>query len=138
MAENPYESPKRAAPLNSRHTVRFLLAFYTLAVIWGLRGIYFWKPSLLDLLVPIAQATCLGWAVVDAQLHGRPIPLTARWWFFLFALLVVPCYVIWSRGWRGMLWLGIHSLGWLAVSAIVMNFGGVMFFGAEWLKAAAM
>lgn len=136
MKENPYESPKRPAPIVSRHTWRFLVAFYALAIIWGLRNIYFWIPSALDLLIPFIQAICLGWwAVVDAGLRGHRIPLTARWWFVLFALVVVPCYVIWSRGWRGMFWLGIHGFGWLFLAAIVTNLGGLILFGGEWLNS---
>ena len=130
MAENPYEAPKRSAPLSSRHTWMFLVCFYALAVIWGLRETFFWKPSLLDLIVPIMQAACLGWwAIVDAELRGHPIPLTARWWFFLFAPVLVPCYAIWSRGWRGILWSGVHAFGWLVLSATVMNLGGLIAFG---------
>lgn len=137
MPDNPYQSPRRTAVVSSRHTWWCLAGFYTLAVIWGLRNSYFWKPSALDLLVLMAQAICLGWwAVVDAGLRGRPIPLTAHWWFFVFAPVVAPCYTIWSRGWRGILWVALHSFGWLILSALVMNFGGLILFGREWLNAA--
>lgn len=133
MDSNPYESPATNAADDSRSTRWFLLAFYSLAIIWGLRTVYLSKPSSLDLLVPVALAICLGlWAIVDANHRRRPIPMSARWWFFLLSMLVVPGYVIWSRGWRGIALVALHVMGWYGLAFVVMCVGGTLMFGGDW------
>lgn len=119
-----------------RHTRWFLVAFCALAAAWGIRNIWFWEPSRLDLLVPIALAICLGcWAVEDARRLRHPLPVLARPWFFLLAVVVVPGYVIWSRRWRGVGWVALHTALWYALATAVMHGGGVLVFGNEWLRA---
>src|SRR5688572_16537218 len=97
-------SPRPAiAACGSRHTRWFLVAFYALAIVWGGRTVRFSEPSRLDLWVPVALAISLGWwAVVDARCRRHSIPMLARPWFFLLAIVVVPGYVVWSRRWRGL------------------------------------
>ena len=116
----PTEEPMagRRVPFSRwRHTLRFLAAFYALALVQGIRSLYYWEPSFLDLLVPIAFIIALGWwAVVDASVRRHPIPILARPWFFLFAWLLVPGYVIWSRGWRGVLWIVLNCFGWYVLA----------------------
>jgi len=111
-------APTKPSPFfPRRHTVRFLAAFYALALVQGIRSLYYWEPSFLDLLVPIAFIIAFGWwAVVDASARGHPIPILARPWFFLFAWLLVPGYVIWSRGWWGVLWIVLSCFGWYALA----------------------
>jgi hypothetical protein len=114
---NRPEPAKSAYSSRWRHTIRFLAAFYALALVMGLRNLYYGEPSLLDLLVPIAFMLALGWwAVVDARVRGHPIPLLARPWFFLFAWFLVPAYVVWSRGWRAVGWIVLNCIGWYAVA----------------------
>src|SRR5438132_4247610 len=119
-ASGPDELPaptKPSSPYPPRHTLRFLAAFYGLALVPGIRRLYYWEPSFLDLLVPIAFVIALGWwAVVDASVRRHPIPILARPWFFLFGWLLVPGYVVWSRGWRGVLWIVLHCFGWYALA----------------------
>jgi hypothetical protein len=117
------------------HTRWFLVAFYALAVVWGVRNVRFWEPSALDQLIPIALAICLGWwAIVDARRRRHPIPMLARPWFFLLAGLVVPGYVIWSRRWRGAVWVILLGILWFGLGTIVMHVGGVIVFGDEWQR----
>jgi hypothetical protein len=122
-----------------RHTGCFVIALYSLAFEWGLRNIYFWQPSMIDLIFPVAFAIVLGWwAIVDARRRRHPIPLLARQWFFLLAGLLVPVYVIWSRGWHGVGWLVLHAVLWFVVATVVMFVGGVIVFGNEWLRGLGM
>jgi hypothetical protein len=108
--------PVAAAP-RPVHTYCFLLAFCILAVIWGVRNVYHDKPSPIDLLVPVAMAFCMGtWSVLDARRRRNPIPRSAQAWFFLLAGVVVPCYIVWSRGWRGLGWLMLYAVLWLVLS----------------------
>jgi hypothetical protein len=71
----------------------FLLAFYAIAIVWGIRHVYYWQQSLLDLLVPFALAIVMcSWSISDARARGRPLPTYAKPWFFLLAVLLVPLY----------------------------------------------
>jgi hypothetical protein len=120
----------------NRHTRRFLVAYYLLAELWGMRNIWFWESSALDYFVPIALAVALGWwAVVDAKRRGRPIPMVAQPWFVLFAVPLVPAYVIWTWRWRGVGWLVLHTALWIALTTLATHVGGLIVFGREWLRA---
>jgi hypothetical protein len=94
---------------------------------------YFWQPSLLDLLVAVVLAVVLGWwAVSDSKRRRHPIPMLAGPWFVLLAGLLVPAYVIWSRRWRGLGLLLLHMAGWYLLALVAMHAGGTVLFGAEW------
>ena len=82
----------RFAPTrNLGHTARFLFAFYGLAIVWGIRSISIRRSSLLDVLLPITLAICLGlWTIADARCRKHVIPLLSKPWFFLLALPIVP------------------------------------------------
>jgi hypothetical protein len=121
MDENPYRAPTTPEPAQ-RHTFWFPLAFYALAIVAGIRGAYASQSSKLDLLLPIAEAVCLGWwALVDARRRGHYIPTTARWWFVVLAGIVVPAYVIWSRGWRGLVWVAVNFFAWVALTTLAVT-----------------
>jgi hypothetical protein len=53
----------------------------------------------------------------------------------VFAVLLVPAYVVWSRGWRGILWVTLHAVLWYVVAIAVMNGVGVWVFGEKWFRA---
>lgn len=129
--------PGEPQDIRARHTQYFFIGFYLLAVVWGIRGIYQTEASALDLLVPFALAVCLGWwALVDARHRRTPIPGSAKPWVFFLAGIVVPGYVVWSRGWRGLGWLVVHAFLWVALAAIAMHMGGMFVYGEEeWLRA---
>jgi hypothetical protein len=120
----------------STNNLAFLFGFYALAMLWGIRNIYQTQPSGLDLLVPFGLAIWLGmWSVIDARRRGYRIPMSVQPWFFLLAGVVVPGYVVWSRGWRGVGWMILHACAWLLLATIAMNIGGMIVFGDEWLRA---
>ena len=105
-----------------RHTRWFLLVYYSLFAMWGIRSAWPTVPSRLDIMVPLSlYAVASWWVVVDARLRGRAVPLLSQQWFFLAAGLLVPVYVIWSRGWRGVGYLALHgALGYL-LATVCMN-----------------
>ncbi|MBV8076705.1 MAG: hypothetical protein JO284_09920 [Planctomycetaceae bacterium] len=116
-----------------RHTRWFLITLYMLAFVWGARSIYFWEPTSLDLLFRVALAILLGWwAVADARWRRHPIPLLSRSWFVLGATVLVPVYVIWSRRWRGVGWIILHTALWFVLATVVMTIGGLIVFGGKW------
>ncbi|HQU42023.1 MAG TPA: hypothetical protein PK867_04390 [Pirellulales bacterium] len=117
MDQNPYQAPKSAK--GGEHTFWFLLAFYALAIVGGIRHAYSSKSSALDVLLPVADAIALGcWALADSKRRGHYIPMTARWWFVLLGVFVVPAYVIWSRGWRGWAWVAVNFVAWVGLSTL--------------------
>jgi hypothetical protein len=94
------------------------------------------EPSGLDFLTPVMLAICLGWwAMVDARQRKRLIPRLSKPWFFLFAGLIVPGYIISSRGWRGLGWVVLHAVCWYALATAAMYAAGTIVFGAEWWRA---
>jgi hypothetical protein len=118
------------------HTRWFLLAFYALAIVNGIRNIYFWLPSGLDVLVPVLVAICLGWwATTDARRRKHPIPPLSKIWFYVLAVFLVPGYVMWSRGWRGLGWVVLNAVAWYALATVTMHAGGEALRGAEWWRA---
>ena len=136
MPESPSTAEASpAAARQFRHTYWFLWVYYTIAAVWGLREIWPHVPSRIDLLFPLVFAVALGsWAVVDARRRRHPIPMLARPWFFFFALLAVPAYVVWSREWRGVGWVALNAVLFYALATAVMHGFGILFYGDEWLS----
>lgn len=131
--------PPPVPPGRPRHTVWFLAAFYADAVAVGVHSIRPSDPSPLDLVGPVALALCLGWwAVVDARRRRHPIPASSRVWFFVFAGIVVPGYVVYSRGWRGAGWVALHGALWYAVANVVMYGGWLLIHGEAGLRALGL
>lgn len=120
-----------------RHTRWLLLAYYSLCVIWGVRNAWQSVPMRLDILVPLALYTAGSWwVIVDARTRGRAVPLHSRQLFFLIAALLIPAYVVWSRGWRGLGYLMLHGVLGYLLTAIVMNVVGRLVHGAQWMPGA--
>lgn len=104
--------------------------FYALAVVWGVRYAYYPTPSVLEILVPLAMCAVMStWAVSDSIARRRPIPLLARFWFFVLAGIVVPGYIIWSRGWPGVGKLFVHSIAWYALCVAAMFAARTVLYG---------
>lgn len=119
MSGAPLMSASREAVTDSRHTTFFLVAFYALAVMWGVRTGYQRQISLIDLFLPLLlYFSMCEWAVMDARRRGHPIPMLSRSWFLQFALVLVPAYAVWSRGWRGIGWCVLHACLWFALATI--------------------
>lgn len=114
----------------------FLAAYYSLAIVWGVRSISPREPSPLDLLMPFWFAVALGWwAIADDMRRQRSIPLLARPWFVLFAFALVPGYVVWSRRWHGVGWVVFHAVCWFLLSAAAMLAAGTVVYGERWWRA---
>jgi hypothetical protein len=139
MVENPYEAPQTraeaAAPLaGSPQSIALhalcLTIYYVMGIIWGTRNVYYWEESILDLLVPLGMGLLLSsWAMFDSRVRGHPIPLLVSPLFFLLAGLLVPGYVIWSRGWYGLGLVAIHAVAWYGLCLVSMFIGRMAVFG---------
>jgi len=140
MSDSPMTPPSSLAIVHDyQHTRFFLTVYYALAVVWGARHIFYDQFSILDFLVPLSLTLCLGWwAIADARRRRTPIPLLAQAWFVLFAGLVVPGYVIWSRRWVGVGWIVTHAVMWYVLATICMHLGGMMIYGQAWLRGLGL
>ena len=114
-------------PLRTR---AFFVAFYLMAVVWGVRNVSQQKESSLDLICSLVMALALGmWALADARHRRHSIPLLARPWFVLLAGLVVPAYVLWTRGWRGAVWVVVNSVCWYGVATVSSYLSWFLIYG---------
>jgi hypothetical protein len=128
----PSAGQSQAAPvINDRARILlFLAAFYGLAIVWGIRNIWQDTPFLIDFLFPFyLSMTLCWWAISDSKRCGRPIALLARQWFLLAALLLVPGYVVWTRRWRGLGLVILHTVCWYGLCSVVAIAGYVTLFG---------
>lgn len=95
----------------------FCAGYYLHAVLVGIRDVFVPGRSGTELVFNFAIAVFLcSWALADARRRRQPIPRSQQIWFFAFALLVVPGYVILTRGWKGLGWVSLHALGWLTIA----------------------
>jgi hypothetical protein len=128
---------KTRRPLFSRNPLFwFCIAYYLLAVLWGARGAFISERTTGDLLLQIALALCLGvWAVTDARQRHKPIPRSQQFWFLVLAGLMVPGYVIFTRGWKGIGWVILHAVTWMVIATLSMHLIGFTYFGSAWWAA---
>jgi hypothetical protein len=141
--QNPFCGPKEVAmegtqrPRWSRNpAVWFCVSYYALALWSGARSAVVSERSAGDFIFQVVLALCLGiWATADARLRQKPIPRSQQLWFFVLAGVVVPGYVIVTRGWKGLGWVVLHIVGWIVVSTLAMHMTGFAYFGGAWQKA---
>jgi len=95
----------------------FCLGYYLHADLWGVHSAVASEEAADDLVFSFALAVSLcAWALADARQRQKPIPRSQQIWFYVFAPLVVPGYVILTRGWRGLGWVLFHALGWFVIA----------------------
>lgn len=107
----------------------FATAYLGMMLLWGVRQVYYWEPSILDLIIPFgACLTAAWWAALDSIARGHPIPLLARPVFFFLAGILVPIYIIWSRRWFGVMLVGAILVASYAICIITMLVGRMVAF----------
>ena len=110
----------------------FCLCFYGLAVHEGIRAGSASDSHPTDFLASATFGICIcAWALTDARRRGQPIPYSLRIWFYWLAPVVVPGYILGTRGWRGLGYLVFHALAW-----IVLMLAAMMLTGLATLAAA--
>ncbi len=111
----------------------FCIGYYALAVLSGARSAVFSERTAGDVVIQMALAICLGvWAVADARQREKPIPRSQQLWLFILAAVVVPGYVIITRGWKGIGWVGLHTVSWVVLWIAAMHTAGFIYFGNAW------
>jgi hypothetical protein len=135
---NTFAPPKSDTTAKDRPQRRALLAFclffYAISIVHGVRSaVVVSSTALTDLVVPVALAICLcSWALADARERQSPIPQSLQIWFYGFAPIVVPGYILGTRGWRGLAWMLLHVVAWFALATVVMNMVGYAYWGNAW------
>jgi hypothetical protein len=143
VEQNPYHAPLEPVSARRRFTLFppsplawFVFGYYGLAVFWGARNAIFAEQSAADILVNLLLAFCLAlWAVADAKQRQKPIPRSLQFWFLMFAYVVVPGYVIRTRGWKGVGWVLLHAIGWYALALVTMLGAARLYYGDAWWGA---
>lgn len=126
---DPYNTPEelqssstRGVPLSRNPLVWFCVLYYALAIAWGIHSAVAAEPSAGDFVLSVLLALCLGvWATVDASRRQQPIPRSRQFWYLALAWIVVPGYVIGSRGWKGVGWVALHAATWILIADNVLN-----------------
>jgi hypothetical protein len=134
--EQTSDSPKRDVKAWMSPLVWFCLSFYAIAVYMGVRSTLITDGAAGDRVIGFVLSICLcAWALTDARQRQKPIPRSQAIWFAIFAGLVVPGYVIVTRGWKGLGWVIFHVVGLFVVSTLAMHVTGVIYFGSDWWQA---
>ena len=93
------------------HTVMFLFVLYWTATVRGLVDAV-QAPDIWVIGLWIVDGLNFAfWIIRDASRRGRPIPLLAQQWCFIFSSVFAAGYAIYSRGWRGAGWVILHGIG---------------------------
>ena len=73
----------------------------------------------LDLLIFVSNGVLLMEAcLIDAKVRRHPFPDGMTLIVWATSPISMAVYLIWSRGWRGILWLAFHLLLFIVVSTV--------------------
>jgi hypothetical protein len=114
----------------------FCLFYYGLAVFYGARyALVTTSTALFDLVFPTVMYICLcSWALTDARERRQPIARSLQFWYYLFAPIVVPGYLLGTRGWKGLAWIAFHVVAWAVVATAAMQGIGLIYWGDAWWR----
>lgn len=100
----------------------FLVLFLGTGILWGMLFAHQPLGQLGEQIVGLAVSEFLAlWAIYDSRRRGRPIPVLSQDWLLAFAVVLVPLYVLWSRGWRGVVAIGLTVFAWSLLSNVVLQ-----------------
>ena len=109
-----------------RLRVVFLVFLHLLAILWGVHSTAADGAGDVSFLFSLIAA----WAVVTLCVHDsriRNTPFAHILQFIMFGTWTVsaPIYLIWSRGWRGILWALLWSISLLICILVGGALGGI-------------
>jgi len=100
----------------------FLVLFLGTGILWGMLFAHQPLGQLGEQIVGLAVSEFLAlWAIYDSRRRGRPIPVLSQDWLLAFAVVLVPLYVLWCRGWRGGVAIGLTVFAWSLLSNVVLQ-----------------
>ena len=104
-----------AIALSETKTQRLILIFgiYALASLWGINSAFI-ENSAAGFAFTLGEGLLTSmFCALDAGQRGRPLPRSCLILFLLLWGLLAPCYLLWSRGWRGLHWSLLALAGFL-------------------------
>lgn len=95
-------------------------AFYLFVALLFVRAWAIGAQTLADLGLAICAAAAVTLAcIADSKIVARPIPHAARWVMLFLWPVAVPLYLLWSRGWRGLIVLVAFFIGYIALALAI-------------------
>src|SRR5205085_2183410 len=101
----------------SRGTRRFAgIILFALAIAFGIDMAVYPEGSSHQMLLSVCfSIACLIWCGTDARIRGLNLVWPARIGIFVFGPLGLMAYIVWSRGWRGLLTVLLGTIAWFAI-----------------------
>ncbi len=65
-------------------------------------------------------------SVIDAKVRRHPLSDGAKLVMFTTGPVSLAVYLIWSRGWRGVLWLAVNLIVFVAVCFLAVSFANAV------------
>lgn len=108
-----------------RHTWLFLAYAYGLTFLLGyLVAAPTQRNGIILLSQCLLYASGATWVISDARKRGRPFTTAVGFWLYATALISTPIYVLWSRGWKGLAYVGLFLVAWYLVAYTGLSLGG--------------
>ncbi len=113
---------------------RFAVVSITLMTVgWGVQAAIGRVESSARPIILLGLAlACTVWCAADSAARGQTLVWPARIGIFLFGLIGVLIYLVWSRGARGVVTAVLVSIGWIAVTFAAFMLSGYLAYGAAW------
>jgi hypothetical protein len=115
------------------HTWLFLAYAYGLTFLIGyLVAAPTQRNGMILLCQCLLYASGATWVISDARRRGRPFTTAVGFWLCVTALVSTPIYTLWSRGWKGLAYIGLFLVGWYLVAFAGLNLGNYVMSQQPW------
>lgn len=113
--EKDDDTASAPSPKLSWHTRRFLIVFF--AIGFAIGALDPTENSDLEFLLSVGLAFSMAWwTITDASDRGHPFRLSIRLLVIVFGGFAAPLYVLWTRRWKGIVWIALVALGLVIAS----------------------
>ncbi len=103
-----------------------------LAIVYGVRSAIWPDPQPIDLVLTLGFASAFALlCLVDSQIIKKPVVNIFLVMTFFAWPVLMPCYLVWSRGLKGLGLAVLFALLYLLLLAASYNITGCALFGSE-------
>ena len=96
-----------------------VVAVYLIMIPVGSRAVIYAQPNRVDYVISLIIGILVTqFCILDAKILGKNLARSFYWLIFFTWPLAVPLYLMWSRGWKGLLWAFVHAFGLIVVIGI--------------------
>jgi hypothetical protein len=97
----------------------YLIFIHLLALLWGIHRAAEAQSGPADLLLSLTVAITIVLACAnDARIRRTPLVSIIKFIMLFTWPITAPVYLIWSRGWRGVLWAILWSITFYGIYII--------------------